>query len=480
MPIGIDERFLRATLGIKPTVKSVAPTFSPVVKTTAAGASGGIGTGDITMIQLGWINVKDYGAVGDGVTNDTTSVADAVAAMTDGCVLYFPPGTYLANGTGQLNNLNNVTVMGAGMGISIWKSVTPGVMIWANAAGCDNWNVRDITLDSNYTARTSGGHCLYLECSQCVIDHVEVLNAGQFAILIEDPDNVQNEFRNIQITNCRIVDGYADGIHVVEGQNVVISNNIIDGADDDCIAVFDCVDVVIANNVCRARTDVLIAGVATTWGRGIAVLRDCERVLVHGNVVSVSKQDGILVSADGSVDRPSFITLSNNLICGAVAGAGINIQRTDNIRCLSNDIAQITGSYGYFLADINTLLIQGGSIIKNTTSFTRGIYCSQDTVDSSAVLWATAWSNWSIQGVAIHFPGVSATGGECIHIVSNSGITLTNLLISGVTATMATTGNYIYTKYLAGIAKIVNNTELNGRGVGTGGTGSAPTTANNN
>lgn len=37
------------------------------------------------------INVKDYGAVGDGETDDTAAI---VAAMQAGSTLYFPPGTY--------------------------------------------------------------------------------------------------------------------------------------------------------------------------------------------------------------------------------------------------------------------------------------------------------------------------------------------------------------------------------------------------
>lgn len=247
---------------------------------------------DTAASVLEWINVKEYGAVGDGVTDDSTAVAAAIAALTDYSVLYFPPGVYIASGTGQLNNLSHVTVMGAGMGVSVWKAPAGGdIMIWANGTGCNYWNVQDITLDGNNTTR-NGNHGLYLECSYCALDHVEVINAGEFAVIIEDPDNAQNEFRDVNITNCRIVDSYGDGIHVVEGKNVVIANNIIDGSDDDCIAIFDTTDCVISNNVCRARSDL-----ATATGRGIAVLYGCARVMVTGNVISKSKQTGLLVAA---------------------------------------------------------------------------------------------------------------------------------------------------------------------------------------
>ena len=48
-------------------------------------------------MALGWYNVKDYGATGNGSTDDTTAVNAAIAALiTHGRgVLYFPAGTYL-------------------------------------------------------------------------------------------------------------------------------------------------------------------------------------------------------------------------------------------------------------------------------------------------------------------------------------------------------------------------------------------------
>ena len=40
------------------------------------------------------INARMMGARGDGVTNDQPAIDAAVAAMTPGSVLYFPPGSY--------------------------------------------------------------------------------------------------------------------------------------------------------------------------------------------------------------------------------------------------------------------------------------------------------------------------------------------------------------------------------------------------
>ena len=49
----------------------------------------------------GIINVRDYGAVGDGVTDDTQAIRNAMAARTQGVdvLVYFPNGTYKVRDT---------------------------------------------------------------------------------------------------------------------------------------------------------------------------------------------------------------------------------------------------------------------------------------------------------------------------------------------------------------------------------------------
>ncbi|HEV2412812.1 MAG TPA: glycosyl hydrolase family 28-related protein [Candidatus Saccharimonadales bacterium] len=44
-----------------------------------------------------WINVKLYGAKGDGSTDDTTSIQNAINAATAGQVVYFPQGIYVTS-----------------------------------------------------------------------------------------------------------------------------------------------------------------------------------------------------------------------------------------------------------------------------------------------------------------------------------------------------------------------------------------------
>ena len=54
-----------------------------------------------------YINVKDYGAVGDGVTDDSAAIQNAIDSNESGTI-FFPIGTYVVNTTIDLNKRMNV------------------------------------------------------------------------------------------------------------------------------------------------------------------------------------------------------------------------------------------------------------------------------------------------------------------------------------------------------------------------------------
>ena len=66
-------------------------------------------------------NVKAFGAMGNGTTDDTTSIINTLTACASGGVVYLPPGTYLISNTINITN-NNVTLMGAGAGATTIKA----------------------------------------------------------------------------------------------------------------------------------------------------------------------------------------------------------------------------------------------------------------------------------------------------------------------------------------------------------------------
>lgn len=101
-------------------------------------------------------NVKNYGAVGDGVTDDSTAIQTAINAadLVNGTVV-FPPTTdsYLIN-TGL--TAGRVSMIGAGAGVTIkaGASMTYMIQLYYNGSGDANFFARyeNILLDGNSNA----------------------------------------------------------------------------------------------------------------------------------------------------------------------------------------------------------------------------------------------------------------------------------------------------------------------------------------
>ncbi len=75
--------------------------------------------GGITNRTVIGANAKTgFGAVGDGVHDDTTNIANAFGACAAGTVLYIPTGTYRLNSRINFTG-NNVTIRGDGMGKTV-------------------------------------------------------------------------------------------------------------------------------------------------------------------------------------------------------------------------------------------------------------------------------------------------------------------------------------------------------------------------
>lgn len=130
----------------------------------------------VSWMNYAWIDVKDYGAVGDGTTDDTTAIQAAINALpTAGGVVHFPKGIYkvmstitVGNGTNSLQSTrHNVALLGAavsGTGADVSNTELEGsVLKWGGSAGgtvlqvvgpIHNVVVKDIKVDGQDLAAT--------------------------------------------------------------------------------------------------------------------------------------------------------------------------------------------------------------------------------------------------------------------------------------------------------------------------------------
>ena len=246
------------------------------VGTTAGTVAAGDDPRFTAASVLGWINVKDYGAVGDGTTDDSTAINAAVGAMDDNSVLYFPPGEYRYAGTVLIENLSDIIIMGAGRDTTMLRHigtsvVTPGFNNGNTPATnggtimniedtCDHVVVRDMTFDGNCDTRKYGQQCVHFRANHLKVHDCAFQNGGEFCLSINTDRT--GRIQDVQIQNNVIRESFADGINLRKVDKAVVSGNIVNGADDDLIALTECEDVLISGNQLSARIDVL--GVAIT------------------------------------------------------------------------------------------------------------------------------------------------------------------------------------------------------------------------
>lgn len=139
------------------------------------------------------VSIKDFGAVGDGITDDTVSIQNALSASNS---IYIPNGSYLISNTIEFTS--DKTLTGAGQG-SILKCQSNGFnAIEINGRGVSIHNIRieEGNCGIKLFGRTN-------ECTGNVISNVQII-ASNIGILLDGYTDTEkpcywNSFDNILI-----------------------------------------------------------------------------------------------------------------------------------------------------------------------------------------------------------------------------------------------------------------------------------------
>ena len=461
------------------------------------------------------INVRDYGAKGDGSANDTTPIANAAtAAIAAKGILWFPKGTYLTD-TISITSASGLTIAGEGIGSSVIKQRTSGQVLHIYTS--DHVQVRNLTFDGSCAVRTPGGQAVIIDASLSSFCDNETINSGEYANYFGGDSDITDVIisRNL-IRNC-----YADGINLHRVTRAVVSDNLIASADDDCIALdTTATHILVANNYCRARTDL-----ATTWGRGILVYGSSD-VLIQGNYIVDAKQYGIIVTDSSTGVRPTRIQITGNTIkdCARESGDGVVLYRTTDCIFSDNTIIDPVSGNCLELADWDNLTIQGGYFGQSRDQFCRGIHADETGTTNAGSLavggnytiqtvgdtnwvaigaasntlgvtfiatgagsgtgvaapWKLSWDTLKISRVSINMSGASTN--SCIYLSPAASHTMDTGIIDGVVGQQVVAGDYIaIASARAGtLWKLVNNTTATSGRTVSPSTGGVFTTTNNN
>lgn len=266
-----------------------------------------------SMIEGAPVNVLDYGAVGDGVADDTTAIQSAVnAAQATGQSVYLPAGTYLVtsvNGAGAINISAGIEMFGDGSGTIIkLKTGATGFVIYGyNVSVFSGLYLHDFTVDGNNVAT-----------AQLDVGLIQILNASDFVL---DNLTVKNGTRAVAPAGI-------NGIAIAD-----TAGNVTSGTVQNCV-VENCSKGLL-NWTSNARNGLIQGNILrNAVGNGLAPglqINGGQNVKVIGNSIYGNEGSGILIGTDGAGNAPRFPVIIGNHIygngTGSVEGSGIRLGR---------------------------------------------------------------------------------------------------------------------------------------------------------
>ena len=296
----------------------------------------------------GVASVKAYGAVGDGVTNDTTAIQ---AALDDTAVglLYFPPGTYLS---GNLNITSRTGLVIEGQGATLdWTGTgSASAPIGLRITGtCREISIRGLRflgdgVDTNYHAGIWSTTAAVIENLRIEANHFESLAVGCWlnragsgtwhGITITG-----NEFETTVGTGTTQGTGVFVHYESTVPVGVTINGNVFSDTTKHDIHLSRGSGLRVTENQSKSHR-------AAPTGAAVAAIQlgRVTDVLVRGNHIHESADGAISLSPTGGVTATRVLIAENLLTNATNAIQDINLGTTDPATDGGIDQVQVTGN----------------------------------------------------------------------------------------------------------------------------------------
>jgi hypothetical protein len=178
-----------------------------------------------SMIQGALINVLDYGAKGDGVTDDTAAMQAAIAAATANgqSTLYIPTGTYIVK---QQLNVSQCSVLGEGVYASIIKAgsgYTGNNLMYVGSLA-QNLVYENFQLNGNTGTASVKGILIEGNVLHCRFSTIKISNCSDIALYIKNGDSGTTRPSVNTFIDLRIITNDYIGLYYTSGrQNTFIN-----------------------------------------------------------------------------------------------------------------------------------------------------------------------------------------------------------------------------------------------------------------
>lgn len=426
------------------------------------------------------LNVKTYGALGDGTTNDTAAIQAALTALSSGGSLFFPAGTYIIsaslvpnNGTEMLGEGGGSTVIATAIGSVINAAVGHGFI---QATDLQNFKIRGIKFNgrgtwtaSSFTNPYGGGssvgftnddYAIRINYSSGVknieISDCEFTGLSR-AIMIFGG----NSQENITIKNCYVhTAGYTGLCAMYNVDTFNVSNNRISGVLGNITAAADTTP---ANSkfgdgilVCSSTNGIISKNVVTNYIRCGIIVEPEASVVINGTTHTTTTVDGISSTTGILVGMDVLGT-------GIPAGAKVAVVSANSITLTLAATASATVSLTYRV-NSSGLTISDNVIYNQNCAYTNdqvkaGVYIGDGATVSPIALdgnivydiFGKGTDMTGTGGIGILTQTCTITGGSIYHCTAN-GIEWAggDVLVDGVDIHDCTGGGYFPSTLPAG------------------------------
>ena len=316
----------------------------------------------IALVPTNYSNVKQFGALGNGSTDDTASLQAALTAASGGGSVFIPSGTYIISA--DLLVPSNCLIIGAGRS-SILKAAAGTNANVLNLTSVSHVTISDIVIDGN-------------KANVAVLGIQYTHLSGIFLTLSDD----------ITITRCYIHDCAVSGIMANGGcSNLMITQNRLVACYDNQIYIRAkdiapytiCTNVTVSGNVCTGGSFSGVQGLGSTYitfannvctGNGPTMAQGdgvgsegCSHITIASNVCANNGIQGVNVrgtTETGGNQISSYVTVTGNECSGQTStngdAGGISITDTDTI-VVSGNLVYNNG----FGINITDVLAQGAN-----------------------------------------------------------------------------------------------------------------------
>lgn len=341
------------------------------------------------------VSVKQFGATGDGHTDDTAALQKAFRRVPTGDILFFPPGTYL-HSTILVLRTPNVVIQGRNAVLKAVQATTQSIELAGDKTAIVDMSVAGTGSTRLTTPPTTG---IKVTGRYVQVVNNRVYDAASAAIFMYGA-------QDYRITGNTVYDSLADGIHSTRGsRRGLVEGNTVYGTGDDTIAVVSYTGgqpvsghILINDNHVSNNP----------WGRGITCV-GCADVTIANNTISgVACCAGVYVANESETVGVYGVLVENNQIskiemtkpcCGSQtdqAGIDVNGGSTYPIQYVSleNNTVEIARDDGIRVLDYGGASSTFDHINVNGNAIARVGHSPLEFVDDTAAPTATTcWNN---------------------------------------------------------------------------------------